>query len=339
MNNKNYISKYLKYKQKYNILKGGVKDEYCLYLTLDVHARPGVHWGGIHITIVGRGNTLQQLLRVNPNFNQTPGAVSPSTWRLNINPRVQIQNLNGVQAICFNSQTLDTLADTLRAQNLQRIKGMRYSGNPWHIAFSGDIQALLNFLTSNNPYWHLTICTIHNGDEHNCTWRRLDTLQQPPPPPPPPFPQRRQLRIGFDFDGVIHTSVGPPDHNGSRNPFVPLRPFQEIIQIIRDYHSRGHIIFIITARRRCEPIIDFLRGNNIGANIIPDNNISAIGNNSKVDKAIQLGLDTFYDDSPKNIIDFTTRCAEIQRWKPNFRLYQTFPTANTESGTIQRIPI
>ena len=100
---------------------------------------------------------------------------------------------------------------------------------------------------------------------------------------------------------------------------------------------RLHIIFIITARRRCEPIIDFLRGNNIGANIIPDNNISAIGNNSKVDKAIQLGLDTFYDDSPRNIIDFTTRRADIQQRKRNFRLYQTFPTAGTTTGTVQQI--
>lgn len=334
MNNKNYISKYLKYKQKYNILKGGVKDEYCLYLTLDNHARHGVRWGGTHITIVGRGNTLQQLLRVDPNFNQTPGAVSPSTWRLNTNSRLQIQNLNGVQAICFNSQTLDTLADTLRAQNLQRIKGMRYSGNPWHVA-SGDIQALFNFLTSNNPYWHLTICTIHNGDEHNCTWQRLDAVQ--PPPPPPPFPLHQPLRIGFDFDGVIHTSVGPPDQNGSRNPFHPLIPFNDIISRIHNFHRRGYENFIITARSNPTPIIQFLRSNNIDANIIPDNNIFAIGNISKVNRAIQLGLDTFYDDSPRNIIDFTTRRADIQQRKRNFRLYQTFPTAGTTTGTVQRI--
>ena len=329
----NYFLKYLKYKQKYNNLKGGVKDEYCLYLTLHDDATPGVSWGGIHITIIGRGNTLQQLLSINPNFNQTPFVASTSTWRLNKNSGLQICSLGGVQSLCFNSNTLDILADTLNAQNFKNIKGKKYSGNPWHIAFSDDIQSFLKYLSDNTPYWHLTLCTIHNGDEHNCTWQRLDTLQ--PVPPPQPVPQR--LRIGFDFDGVIHTSVGQANAQGTRNPFDPMIPFSYIIAKIIKLHNQGHEIFIITARSRRRPIIQFLRINHIDENIIPDNNIFAIGNISKVDRAMHLNLDTFYDDSPKNINDFTQRRAEIQLIKRNFRLYQTFPNPGFDTGTIKRI--
>jgi hypothetical protein len=335
----NYFLKYLKYKQKYNNLKGGAK-EYCLYLTLQDDAIPGEHWGGIHITIIGRGNTLQQLLSINPNFNQTPNAASPSTWTLSRNSGLQICSLGGVQSLCFNSNTLDTLADTLNAQHLKNIKGKKYGKSPWHVAFSGDIQSFLKYLSDNTAYWHLTLCTIHNGDEHNCTWQRLDTLQPVPPPQPipPPQPVPQQLRIGFDFDGVIHTSVGNANAQGTRNPFDPMIPFSYIIAKIIKLHNQGHKIFIITARSRRRPIIQFLRMNHIDENIIPDNNIFAIGNIiSKVDRAMQENLDIFYDDSPRNINDFIQRRPEIQRIKPNFRLYQTFPNPGFDTGTIRRI--
>ena len=52
-----YYSRYLKYKQKYTILKGGARNFY-LYLTLVDNADPSLQWGGVNILIVGKGNTL-----------------------------------------------------------------------------------------------------------------------------------------------------------------------------------------------------------------------------------------------------------------------------------------
>jgi hypothetical protein len=62
--------------------------------------------------------------------------------------------------------------------------------------------------------------------------------------------QAKQI-IGYDFDGVLHTDVGPPDATGQRNPINytgPYTPFKKIIAQIENDINDGNTVYIITAR-------------------------------------------------------------------------------------------
>ncbi len=316
-----YFSRYLKYKQKYLELKGGAVN-YYLYLTLEDEATPGLEWGGTHITIAGRGNSKEALKRISPNFNSG----SPE-WTLSRTSNLAIDQ--GLNALRFDSRTLDALSQQLVGEGVVNVKGPIGNAthhNPWFIRFPPHevLPAKLAEFRAGPKMWHLTICTetIEHGNSV-FTWERLSTR-----------PTAR--RIGFDFDGVIHTSVdndlwsrNPLNHNRRDNPC-----FQLICDKIRDYHRRGYEIFIITARTGQPEIIrDNLTHCGITPAMIPDSNIRTIGNQSKADLAIQLGLEEFHDDSQRQINDFTSKASRLPT---PFTLFKAFPERNAIQIVLQK---
>jgi len=149
--------------------------------------------------------------------------------------------------------------------------------------------------------------------------------------------------IGFDFDGVIHTNVGPDKGIDSRKPNALSieHIFREIHDKIFNYHCHNYNIFIITGRggkKQITKIKDYLNSCGINKEIIPEANIKAIGGDgNKVDMAIQLKLDEYYDDSTSEIRKFTEKKCEILAVNPNFRLFQTFPECiGTEAAIVEK---
>jgi hypothetical protein len=145
--------------------------------------------------------------------------------------------------------------------------------------------------------------------------------------------------IGLDFDGVIHENVGPDYKKSSRSPKeLDIRyRFEEIHNKIFDYYCNQYNIFIITGRGKDQKknIRRYLDACGINVDIIPDMNIYTLGGNgNKVNKAIELKLDEYYDDSYKEIQQFIDRKCEILVDIPKFRLFQTFPDITGTSRSI-----
>ena len=149
--------------------------------------------------------------------------------------------------------------------------------------------------------------------------------------------------IGFDFDGVIHTNVGPDKGIKSRTPndLLTERIFTEIQHKIFDYRCHNYNIYIITGRKgqkQANKIKEYINECGINQEIIPEKNIYAIGGDGdKVLKAIELRLDEYYDDSNSEIKKFIDRKCEILAGNPNFRLFQTFPeNSGNECAIIEK---
>lgn len=148
-------------------------------------------------------------------------------------------------------------------------------------------------------------------------------------------------KIGFDFDGVIHTHVGPDNGRNSRTPTSILtleHKFDKIHNKIFDYHYHQYDIYIITRRGKRGSIFDYLNSCCINVEIIPRNNIIALGGDgNKVNTTIELKLDEYYEDSRSEIKKFIDRKCEILAVNPNFRLFQTFPENSGREGAIIEI--
>jgi hypothetical protein len=153
-----YYSRYLKYKKKYIDLTGGANKCY-LYLTLDDKDSYGKPWGGTHITLVGGGNTIEQLKNLRTK-TQVTNFNDGSEWTLSHNSNLRIQLSGGIPTLMFDSETLDKLSKYLNTL-LVNVKGP-HGNNPkkskWHISFPEDqlITKLKEF--QHHRYWHLTIC-------------------------------------------------------------------------------------------------------------------------------------------------------------------------------------
>jgi hypothetical protein len=148
--------------------------------------------------------------------------------------------------------------------------------------------------------------------------------------------------IGFDFDGVIHRNVGPDNGKDSRKPNSLLleHRFIEIQNKIFDYHCYKHNIYIITGRGKRGPIFEYLNCCGLNEEIIPRENVNAIGGcGNKVDMAIQLELDEYYEDSTIEIQKFIARKCEILAVKPNFRLFHVFPEHSGNERAIVEISL
>ena len=136
--------------------------------------------------------------------------------------------------------------------------------------------------------------------------------------------------IGYDFDGVLHKNVGPPDIHGQRHPIKgPYTPFNKIIDQINRNINNGDTVYIITARsnnsKNKNTIKNFLIKtklpiNNIKIIFTAGQNKSTIINNKKVNE--------FYDDSCLRIVELYN---EIQRGNlPNLRqLFLVEPEKDT----------
>jgi hypothetical protein len=145
-----YYSRYLKYKQKYINLTGGTEKCY-LYLTLSDNATLGEPWGGTHITLVGGGNTIEQLRNLR---------ITHQVTNFNCGSNLRIQLSGGIPTLMFDSETLDELSLYLNSL-LVNVKGP-LGNNPkkskWHINFPEDQLTTKLKEFQHHVNWHLTIC-------------------------------------------------------------------------------------------------------------------------------------------------------------------------------------
>ena len=166
-----YFSRYLKYKQKYLELKGGAVN-YYLYLTLEDEATSGLEWGGTHIIIAGSGNSKEALQRISPNFND-----GNPEWTINSTSNLVIDH--SLDALRFDSRTLNTLSQQLVSEGVVNVKGPVGNAtqqNPWHISFPPHkVAAKLAEFSAGPRMWHLTICTETIENENRVfTWEKLN---------------------------------------------------------------------------------------------------------------------------------------------------------------------
>lgn len=116
-------------------------------------------------------------------------------------------------------------------------------------------------------------------------------------------------KIGYDFDGVLHTSIGELDEkDGQRHPIEnvrsiadKLKPFTKIIEQIKK-QLLTEDIYIITGRKPHEKdvIKQFL--NIIGLEI-SDDHLYLTGGGKKKPILLKLRIEEFYDDSCMIIIE------------------------------------
>jgi len=117
-----------------------------------------------------------------------------------------------------------------------------------------------------------------------------------------PVKKIKKIRnIGYDFDGVLHTDVTLPDHEGQRHPVRyagEYNIFRKIVDQMKKEIEEGHKLHIITARSggmtdqmtvdqhlyRCR--LDNLAGKT-----------HFTANQNKLDVIKGLKLDQYYDDS------------------------------------------
>ena len=165
-------------------------------------------------------------------------------------------------------------------------------------------------------------------------------VRQPPRKQSSPVLPLAGQRYGYDFDGVLHTSVGKPDKDNHRHPtwFVEpelLVPFPEIIQQIKVQFEQGAEIFIITAQYG--PTFrkygyKFLKRPDVDLDryIPADNRIADKCGSGKADEIKRLRLNKFYDDSGKNIDAIAKKIQDGSL--PGVELYQVYPE---NSGTLR----
>lgn len=117
--------------------------------------------------------------------------------------------------------------------------------------------------------------------------------------------------IGYDFDGVLHTNVTPPDRELQRHPRDlkgPYDAFVSIISQIKNEIEHGHNIYIITARKKTKSNLNAIQ-NHLGANNLDkylDNiNIYFSEGYDKTKLINSLKINTFYDDSCLRILELT----------------------------------
>lgn len=101
--------------------------------------------------------------------------------------------------------------------------------------------------------------------------------------------------VAYDFDGVMHKTVGPPNELGQRIHIPgPLAPFTSIIKSIQSTYSN----IIITARYPDLEVESFIKDNSI-----PIKKIIFTSGQSKVPYLASNKVNIFYDDSCSMIID------------------------------------
>ena len=140
-----------------------------------------------------------------------------------------------------------------------------------------------------------------------------------------------KIKVAYDFDGVIHLSVGPTDNQGQRfattndpTNFIK-KSFIKILEKIKDYHASGmYQQFILSARADKSIIIETLRKLNITADIIPDVNILTARSNEKWRIIQQKEINEYYDDSCSVIVSVQEK--RVTNDLPHLNnLYLVFP--------------
>ena len=138
--------------------------------------------------------------------------------------------------------------------------------------------------------------------------------------------------IGYDFDGVLHTNVGPADAYGQRgtNRSGPYTPFNEIINQIELEIILGHQVYIVTARHDSSANLKIIQ-DHLDAHLknyahnVP---IHFTNNQNKKHVIHNLKINIFYDDSHLRIRELYT--ATKQNELPDLlELYLVKPESRT----------
>lgn len=123
------------------------------------------------------------------------------------------------------------------------------------------------------------------------------------------------MNIGYDFDGVLHPDVGPPDMYGQRYPplfATTFTSFSEIMYQIKKQLKEGNKVFIITARFdtnvQREAIKSHLLKNQIDPNKIE---LHFTSNKDKTPKLNELQINIYYDDSCLRILELFNKRESI----------------------------
>lgn len=138
-------------------------------------------------------------------------------------------------------------------------------------------------------------------------------------------------KIGYDFDGVLHTDVGVTDKIGQRNPHKlhgEYNVFDEIVDHILIQISWGYQVNIITARNNNKAHLTTIQNHLKRTKLEPymeDIPIYFTGGN-KVSLIRELGINAFYDDSCIRI----TEIQEAREYLPNLvQLYFADPDSRS----------
>ena len=149
-------------------------------------------------------------------------------------------------------------------------------------------------------------------------------------------------KIGYDFDGVLHTSVYATDRRGKRDRIkeVPLSqavPFVEMIEHIKEQARQGAEIFLITGKHKKIFEIEgyeFLKRPDVGLDeIIPvESRLAGPYHGGKESILATLKLDEYYDDSPKIISKIQDA---MKQYAFHTKLFLVFPErSGTKSATF-----
>lgn len=118
--------------------------------------KPGVPWGGYHVTIAGysKANTPEK-----KNFleNAYKSAFHGKPWHLH-GMLPDLVKWKGTYTQTFKSHTLDELAGKLALGGFDKIKGPNHANVPWHISLHSDFatsQRKNNEFKLNKTNWYL----------------------------------------------------------------------------------------------------------------------------------------------------------------------------------------
>ena len=165
-------------KKKYNDLTGGANNCY-LYLTLADTASNDIPWGGIHITLVGSGNTIEELLRLRQIEEVIKFADGSTRWSLSRESNLRIPSGENptLDRLIFDSGILDRLSLVLNPllKNVKGPQGNCEKKSKWHIGFpEGQLITKLREF-QNTVFWHLTICReiVNAEGKKEYSWEKL----------------------------------------------------------------------------------------------------------------------------------------------------------------------
>ena len=133
------------------------------------------------------------------------------------------------------------------------------------------------------------------------------------------------MKIGYDFDGVFHKSVGETDTLGERNYIDEenIIPFFVILDRVKKEIGAGHEVFIIS-RNDKEIVLKNLKKLAIDMLFKDENIICDLGkkNISKSEIIKEKKIDVFFDDSVFNIHQINR---DKKKKKLNTQLYLVNP--------------
>lgn len=143
--------------------------------------QPGVPWGGYHATITGYSESNGDYGKAESLRRAFKTLFLKKPWHLH-GALPALERWKGIWTQTFNSRILDDLANRLKADGFDRIKGPAYARTAWHVSLLGDYRASMSEIESfkhGKTKWYLwqvpeppKACQDHGTD---CPrWKLID---------------------------------------------------------------------------------------------------------------------------------------------------------------------